>query len=454
MRLTWLGVATILCACGSVTKQPDAAIDAPALGQITGITPTKGIVTVAATITGTGFGTEPGTVKVGGVAATVTSWSDTSIAIKIPDVMPGDADVVVTTAGGMSAPMTFTVVLPPTIYIDNGQSGTDGFDSVSALAFDPATGAVTQIGQPVSMGVAASGYGGCSTSLWINTPTRHLFASGSGKFAVFNINPVSGALTPVAGSPFDAGGGRSFSVLTNAAGNRLWIDNFGSTNVGVFDLAADGTPTPVAGSPFASPFASDTMTLSKDETILYVNYYGGAFSGFTVASTGAMTPLTTQTAGGGTGIMRRPGTDQLFVPTESNTFGVFTAASDGTVTQLTGSPFMAAAPGPTLQVGAFTADGSRLYFADFGRAAIVGFDLAADGTPTAITGSPWTFGTTSFSSCAAVAQDGSYLIATNTGASSVGVFALDATGTPTLAAGSPFSFMPANTSANGLAITF
>src|SRR6187455_3406435 len=131
MRLTWLGVAALLCACGSVDKQqPDAAIDAPALAQITGMTPTKGIVTVAVTVTGTGFGTQPGTVKVGGVAASVVTWSDTSIAIKIPDVMPGDADVVVTTAGGMSAPMTFTVTLPPAIYIDNGVTGTDGFDSI------------------------------------------------------------------------------------------------------------------------------------------------------------------------------------------------------------------------------------------------------------------------------------------------------------------------------------
>ena len=465
MRLVSVVVAACVCACGSVEKQhSDAAVDAPPPGdapmvdapvapQIASVSPAKGIVTTAVTISGSRFGAAQGSVTIGGAAATVATWSDTSIALTVPDVLPGDADVVVTTAAGNSPPATFQVILPPAIYLENDVAGADTFDSVSALAFDPGTGAVTQIGQPVTMGVAPSGYGGCSTSIYAHAHTRHLFAAAGGKVAVYTIDPVTGGITPITGSPFDAGGARSFAVMTNAAGNRLFVANYDGHNVGVFDVAADGTPTPVAGSPFTAPFAIDTLALSKDETFLYVNSYGASYTGFSVASNGALTALAAQNTGG-TGIMRRPGTDQLLIPSSSNTLGVWSVAADGSVTPITGSPF-ALNGGGTTQTGAFTPDGGRVYFGPYGTGNIIGYSLAADGTPTALTGSPWSFATSLSSiSCVAVSQDSGYLVAVGENQQKVGVFTLDTAGTPAQVTGSPFTFLPASSSASGLAITF
>ncbi len=53
------------------------------------------------TITGTGFGTTPGTVTIGGVSASTTTWSDTSVTATVPPAA-GNAwqDVSITTTGG------------------------------------------------------------------------------------------------------------------------------------------------------------------------------------------------------------------------------------------------------------------------------------------------------------------------------------------------------------------
>jgi 6-phosphogluconolactonase (cycloisomerase 2 family) len=441
-----------MCACGSVAKtHPDANEKPDVSPVVTSLTPSSGIVTTRVTIAGTGFGVTQGTVTVGGVAATISSWSDTSIAIAIPDVMPGDADVVVT-ANVAAAPMTFHVILPPAIYLENDSVGSDGFDSVSALAFDPARG-VAQIGEPISMGVANSGYGGCSTSIWVHAATRHLFAAGNGKVAVFDIDPITGALTAVSGSPFATGGGLSFGVLTNAEGTRLFVANYGGTNVGVLDIASDGTLTPITGSPFTTPFSTDTLALSKDETFLYVNSYGASYAGFSIDASGALTPLTgSQT--GGTGIMRRPGTDELFIPNESNTVGVWNIGGNGSVTQLIGSPFSDGSTGVT-QTGAFTPNGNRIYFGPFSSGNIVAMNVASDGTLTAVAGSPWNFSSSVNSvSCVAVSKDSAFLVAVGEGEEKVGVFSLDATGAPTPVTGSPFTYLPSSSSSSGLAITF
>ncbi|MGE5672787.1 MAG: alpha-amylase family glycosyl hydrolase [Mycobacterium leprae] len=73
-------------------------------------------------VNGEGFGSTTGTVKIGGVAATVNSWSSHEIQVTVPSgVTPGSAGVNVTTGGGTSntysvemltgaqVPVTFTV---------------------------------------------------------------------------------------------------------------------------------------------------------------------------------------------------------------------------------------------------------------------------------------------------------------------------------------------------------
>jgi hypothetical protein len=54
-------------------------------------------------IFGSGFGTQPGTVTIGGLDAIVTKWFDDEIHAYVPEATPlGQANVQVTTAGGPS----------------------------------------------------------------------------------------------------------------------------------------------------------------------------------------------------------------------------------------------------------------------------------------------------------------------------------------------------------------
>ena len=68
-------------------------------------------------------------------------------------------------------------------------------------------------------------------------------------FAGFSVNPSTGVLTPLAGSPFDSGAENPIGYATDSAG-RLFSANFGD-GMRAFTTAA-GIPTAVAGNPFPS----------------------------------------------------------------------------------------------------------------------------------------------------------------------------------------------------------
>src|SRR5207249_561873 len=68
----------------------------------------------------------------------------------------------------------------------------------------------------------------------------------------YSINAATGALTPVAGSPFTAGT-TPVSVTVAPSGAFAYVANANSNNVSAYTInAATGALTPVAGSPFAA----------------------------------------------------------------------------------------------------------------------------------------------------------------------------------------------------------
>ncbi len=96
----------------STTSTPEVGSIGPTLGQ-------PGVVV---TIAGKGFGTSTGTVLVGTTAATVNSWSSTSVTFTVPNVANGVYNVTLKNSSGMAAntiqftvltakliPITFTV---------------------------------------------------------------------------------------------------------------------------------------------------------------------------------------------------------------------------------------------------------------------------------------------------------------------------------------------------------
>ena len=91
--LVLVAAVAALAACGGPAG--------PAVPNASTVTPGTAERGASVTITGTGFGTTPGTVTIGGVSASTADWSDTSVIATVPgDAMNAWQDVSITTAGG------------------------------------------------------------------------------------------------------------------------------------------------------------------------------------------------------------------------------------------------------------------------------------------------------------------------------------------------------------------
>src|SRR5215469_8337715 len=84
------------------------SIVAYAVPNISSLSPTSGNVGVSVTISGSGFGSTPGTVTFNGVTASPSSWTDTSIILTVPSGAT-TGNVVATVNGVLSNAVQFTV---------------------------------------------------------------------------------------------------------------------------------------------------------------------------------------------------------------------------------------------------------------------------------------------------------------------------------------------------------
>ena len=131
---------------------------------------------------------------------------------------------------------------------------------------------------------------------------------------------AAGSLTPLPGSPFSIGGtgvgnptqglgpdDSDQEVIASPDHTRLFAVNAGSNTIAVLDIAADGSLTPVAGSPFPSG-GIDPVSVGLSGKYLYVvnqdrdpaqDAGAGApsYTAFTVAASGAWPIIRTSTLG-------------------------------------------------------------------------------------------------------------------------------------------------------------
>ena len=135
--------------------------------------------------------------------------------------------------------------------------------------------------------------------------------AGNAIFAFYR-NDANGRLTPVPGSPFPAGGlGITFTtalgpfdsdqeVIVNAAHTMLFAVNGGSDTIAVFWINADGSLTPVDGSPFPSGgsnpvsvgLAGDILcVVNKDEDPGHPGQFLPNYTSFRVTGRGELIPI-------------------------------------------------------------------------------------------------------------------------------------------------------------------
>lgn len=166
-----------------------------------------------------------------------------------------------------------------------------GGNSISAYAIDPTTGALT----PITGSPFAAGTNPFSITITPNGQYVYVANSGSSNISGYALNGTTGALTPLAGSPFP--GATGVTALTiHPSGSFLYAGNSAAnTNVSSVTAyainSASGALTSITGSPFASGTGPISVALDPAGKFLFVaNYYDGTVSANTIdQSTGALT---------------------------------------------------------------------------------------------------------------------------------------------------------------------
>src|SRR5258708_26193718 len=94
---------------------------------------------------------------------------------------------------------------------------------------------------------------GFPTSVAVDPSGRFVYvgdASGLGEVLAYTIDPTSGALAPIAGSPFTS---HAADVTVDPSGRFLYAVNFNLNNLSAFTInPSSGALTLLPGSPFTS----------------------------------------------------------------------------------------------------------------------------------------------------------------------------------------------------------
>jgi 6-phosphogluconolactonase len=253
-------------------------------------------------------------------------------------------------------PNAIRMVLHPSGNFVYTLSGTPA--QIQGYSFNSTTGVPTPLtGFPVSLnttgetGLAISPNGGFLYTSNSSTDVITAFAIGANGALTLRSTTIS----PLQGSPFyltfDTSGNFLFGINING--------NFGVGSVSVFSVSASGALTEISGSPFAAG-ATPVSAVFSQGALYVVNQTSNTVSAFALnAATGQLTDL----KGSPFAVGARPvsaatavlGRFLIVTSSASSNVGsifVFAIAADGTLTQVTGSPFTPDTPSPN-QVLAF-----------------------------------------------------------------------------------------------------
>ena len=237
-----------------------------------------------------------------------------------------------------------------------------GSNTVSGYSIDPASGALTPIpGSPFPAGVEPQSIVVDPTGRFAYVANAGALDSPVGSISAYTIDPNSGALTAVPGSPFTAVSGTEVtSVTMHPTGKFLYAGlyayNYGAISAFTID-ATSGTPTAVPGSPFAVGLSAGQLALHPSGNFAYVQQFPqppagssptGVLLGFAIdAVTGALSSVPgSPFAPGSTSLSLFPITVDPtgkfgFVPNDADVLAFAIDSSTGSLTLSPGSPFAA-----------------------------------------------------------------------------------------------------------------
>ena len=228
----------------------------------------------------------------------------------------------------------------------------NGSDNLSAYVVDASTGALT----PLSTATYATGSGPSAVSVGNLNSGQFVFVTnngGSNNISVFAIAAGTGVLTPVAGSPFAAGGNPHSLVLQpfgpfDYGAEFLYTANFDGTISTISGFSVDtntGALTALSGSPFAVS-VSNYITTDRNGAYLYVTT-GASVVGYGIdGTTGALSALAGFPVASGTNaysVTVDASNQFLYVANEgaANVSAYELNGASGALTAISGSPFAA-----------------------------------------------------------------------------------------------------------------
>jgi hypothetical protein len=212
----------------------------------------------------TALGTGQSTISTLSVGSTSVQWSVTSVPLGGPItgvtgtglVLQDNLGDTVTVAAGSSTfgfssmisngqPYSITVITAPT-------------SPLQSCAVINGSGIVGATQTPITVA--------CSLASEIAVAAN----STTNNISVYAVDPTTGALSPVPGSPF-ATGATPKSVAIDATGQYVLVANNGASNISVYSInTTNGFLTPVTGSPFATGTGPTGVTVDAVSDVVYV----------------------------------------------------------------------------------------------------------------------------------------------------------------------------------------
>ncbi len=227
------------------------------------------------------------------------------------------------------------------------------------------------------------------------------------------------ALTPIAAATEDAGT-FPLSVVISPDAKHLYVGSFGLYG---YDIAADGSLTPMAGSPFAPTQGLAQLAITPDGQRLYAaGRNSNSVYGFSLAADGSATQLPNSPyATGGTfsfGIAITPDAKNVYSSNgTSHTIAAFSVNANGSLAAVAGSPYSAGPGTPGPQFMALDPTGRFLYAGNNDNNTVAGFAIANDGSLALIAGAPFPSGGGPWG--ATVSPDGKFVYVGTEGGSNV-----------------------------------
>lgn len=270
------------------------------------------------------------------------------------------------------------------LYAANGVDGT-----ISGFRINPTTGNLQLVpGSPFATNGQAANY-----SFAVSPDNRFLFVASDAAalIHVFRISRGTGKLHEVPGGPFKVN--TSFSGL-KVSTNGMFLLAGGSPNggVAVFRISGSGTISEVPGSPFSSSGSVGALENNCTGNLVFAGGFG-FIDVYSLSGDGSLRLVPGSPFSDGEvvfDLVLSPNNHLLFTTGGfSQTDSVFTVSADGSLSPVAGSPFFL----PDFTAGiVVTPKGDFLYTALFISGAVDGQRVGDDGTLTPVPGTPFITG--------------------------------------------------------------